>query len=557
MDGPGLGTGGAWITGLKCVSLDPPKHVDVLFGQVSRVQNIHVNTRFMGKDGELYAHSGMICTNEYFANVMESMMTESQTMLFTIPDVVSLQSFLGFLEWLYTQRFGVECSRSDGRELYILAEMYTLPSLQQYLVQHCINNDNLIEVCSFMLLDEGVDRNDVRNRCIAMVTATSLLSFTMPPYTDVATIQGMVRIRLKTRVVDERLTWKRTRDCYWFIESWARRYQQVTAGTELVASELDLIVIPLKHLRAIINGNGYLLVNQVQAQILYDQKVLTDNHCEVEYIRDAVLCPSHLADASIASIALYQEIGFECIAVVDRVSRSVSVLSMDHGNLRWQIMHTGVEAAVVGRCVDPMGIAFNATGDLFVSCIVRCKILIFNRHGVFVREFGERGRGVGDILDIMGLAFTIDWNLVATDSSNHRIQIFHQSGVLIHSISMLLSMTDFSFPRGVSVAPDDTLMSVGPYTCKIAMFTLEGGANIVAGNIPEFEDCNDIALTSYGNPPRIVGAVSDSTDGIIQLFYADGTLIQTLEGFDSPYGLAFDKSGRLFVGCEHAIIRLC
>jgi hypothetical protein len=118
----------------------------------------------------------------------------------------------------------------------------------------------------------------------------------------------------------------------------------------------------------------------------------------------------------------------------------------------------------------------------------------------------------------------------------------------------------------VAVGWNDTIVSVGPYTSRMTVFQGGGddgtcqrvatiGSTCLEGI--EFDDCNDVALTCAGVGCGLVAAVSDSSLENVQIFYLNGggnMLIQSIPGFCSPNGIAFDKDGRLFVADEGSVI---
>jgi len=73
------------------------------------------------------------------------------------------------------------------------------------------------------------------------------------------------------------------------------------------------------------------------------------------------------------------------------------------------------------------------------------RIVVFDRTGKYLREFGKKGSGPGEFEQPHGLAFDSKGRLFVADRSNNRIQIVDKSG------KFLEEWKQFSRPSGIFI----------------------------------------------------------------------------------------------------------
>jgi len=66
-------------------------------------------------------------------------------------------------------RAGEMCARADGRELWVLGEMYDVGSMREWLLDEGIDGSNLGASYEFGLVPEGVEREGIIESCLAVV----------------------------------------------------------------------------------------------------------------------------------------------------------------------------------------------------------------------------------------------------------------------------------------------------------------------------------------------------------------------------------------------------
>jgi DNA-binding beta-propeller fold protein YncE len=93
----------------------------------------------------------------------------------------------------------------------------------------------------------------------------------------------------------------------------------------------------------------------------------------------------------------------------------------------------------------------DTNGDIYVAeghGGDNARIVVFDKSGKYLREFGRKGTGPGEFDQPHGLAFDARGRLFVADRSNNRIQIVDKSG------KFLEEWTQFSRPSGIFISND-------------------------------------------------------------------------------------------------------
>ena len=87
------------------------------------------------------------------------------------------------------------------------------------------------------------------------------------------------------------------------------------------------------------------------------------------------------------------------------------------------------------------------------------RIQVFDRQGVYMRSFGQRGAGEGQLYFPSGLGFTGDGDIVVADSLNHRVQVLRQDGTFVRAFGSRGSgEAMFSHPRSLGVGAGGSIV---------------------------------------------------------------------------------------------------
>jgi len=200
-----------------------------------------------------------------------------------------------------------------------------------------------------------------------------------------------------------------------------------------------------------------------------------------------------------------------------------------------------------------------------VSCDAKEEIYLFQRGPHPLQVFDKTGnhlRSWGDETIGMAHGLRIDkaGNIWVTDIGNHRVFKFDRDGKLLLALGTGKAGTgndQFDRPTDVAFGPDGEFYVSDGYGNSRVMKFSPSGAFIKSWGTPgkdkgEFNLPHAIVIDSAG---RVI--VGDRENKRIQLFDREGKWLDMWEGF-SPFGLAFDARGALFVadGYANEIVQL-
>ena len=451
-------------------------------------------------------------------------------------------------------RAGEECARADGRELWVLGEMYGVEGMLEWLLEKGIDGGNVMGAYEFGLVAEGVERGGIAARCVAVVEEGGWT-------VEEAGLRGAGReaakglavavARRKGEEEGRRLWWRCTRDGYRLLEGWMRANggRDVCWFREAVG-ELDLMGMPLKALRDVVGGCEYLDGGWASG-VLEEKRASGDNAYEVEY-REGRRYDLGDIERRASLIALDGEGSERRMAVVDFGSnKCVAMFNVESGE---RTATVGSDGYGPGQFRWPWGVAFSRAGELYVSDFLLHRISVFDRQGRYVRMIGKYGGGQGEFDEPRGLCFTADGHLVVADSGNHRVQILREDGTFVRAFGSRGSGEgQFIYPWDVGVGPDGSIAVVDNGNRRVEVFD-EAGVFVRSigseGEGPgQFINPWGVAVGGGG---EII--VSDNIRKDVQVFGREGELLQIIgAGGDSDirfghlHQVAADGEGRLFV----------
>ena len=88
----------------------------------------------------------------------------------------------------------------------------------------------------------------------------------------------------------------------------------------------------------------------------------------------------------------------------------------------------GSRGTGTSQFIDPWGIAFDSSNNLYVADTVNNRIQVFSSTGTFVRQWGSYGTGNGQFNRPTGVALDGSNYVYVVDSGNDRIQVFSSAG---------------------------------------------------------------------------------------------------------------------------------
>jgi sugar lactone lactonase YvrE len=136
--------------------------------------------------------------------------------------------------------------------------------------------------------------------------------------------------------------------------------------------------------------------------------------------------------------------------------------------------------------------ALTVQGDL-VYATDRYQIVVFDKRGRFIRQFGKPGVGPGDLDHPGGVAVDSQGRVYVSDSNHNRVEAFSSEGDLIwvtgRQISDLSSETanPFVLPRGLTIQRDGSIVVADPLGQELVVLD-RSGARLqslgVRGSVP-------------------------------------------------------------------------
>jgi sugar lactone lactonase YvrE len=130
------------------------------------------------------------------------------------------------------------------------------------------------------------------------------------------------------------------------------------------------------------------------------------------------------------------------------------------GKLLMTLGRKGVAGSGIDTFTRPSAVVVAANGDIFVADghegsddLRNNRIVKFDRHGKYIKEWGSIGGDTGEFRDAHTLAMDSAGRLFVGDRGNSRIQIFTQDG------EHLATWTQFGRPSGLFIDKNDILYS--------------------------------------------------------------------------------------------------
>lgn len=368
-------------------------------------------------------------------------------------------------------RAGEECKMADGRELWVLAEMYEVQVAKNWLMHEGITKDNLIAVFQFSQLPQGY-RSDLASACTSFAMK-GLQDVSNDTLTEIEreTVKALVVALMRDLPVDGAGR-RCVLDVFRFVERWWSCTGKWDRWSEEeiddVMQSCDLGRLRNQELMDVIKPSG--LVSMKQLVVLYERRLVNDNPFEGTYLPKCKYgkYESGLSEfESVGQIALRGCGANQVVAAVDSKKHRVVVFNVMTGKV---VTMVGSKGTGPGNFGSPLGVAFAPSGEMFVSDKQLHKIHIFDVSGKYVQSFGNLGVAEGQLIIPHGLAFTPKGELVVADFGNNRVQIFRTDGTFVRSFGS----GSFNCPIGVGVG-DDGMIAVTDYgNARVQIYNSEG-----------------------------------------------------------------------------------
>jgi len=179
---------------------------------------------------------------------------------------------------------------------------------------------------------------------------------------------------------------------------------------------------------------------------------------------------------------------------------------------------------------EVIGLAINSHDELYAVDQDRPRILVFDRVGTFLREFGVQGRLPGQFMTPQGIVID-DFDLVyISDKSRNDVQVFSRGGEFLYGIGQGGSQqTGLNEPESMAIR-DNRLYVADEENRRVQMYTLRGEH---LGSLP------------HSGVFGLEGKLGASLDDIPHDTNVEHAFRRQLSG--DLEGLAFDDRGLLYV----------
>jgi streptogramin lyase len=223
-------------------------------------------------------------------------------------------------------------------------------------------------------------------------------------------------------------------------------------------------------------------------------------------------------------------------AVADSVNGRIQLLNPD-GSVAAMF---GAPAPGPTLLPDPVAVAFDDAGLVYVLDQQRSRVLVFDRAGKIIRTIGSRGSGPGKLLAPSALAIS-GTTLFIADTGNARIVRYSTNGTHLGSIGRFRTIRGLAVANGLVYASDAG-------TNRITVMTT-GGGDVGEFGVGQLRSPAQVALDAAGNlwvadrgHDRVVSFAPDGS--VLGAFGEPGTGPGQLL---APTGIAVDCHGLVTV----------
>ena len=446
----------------------------------------------------------------------------------------------------------------------MLAEMYDVPGVREWLRGEGLDLGNLCAACEFGLVPEG-DRRELVEACEGIakeglrgVTGESgglagvgvaVMSRLLRAFGErEGIIKGRGNIRAGFNFLNE--WWKANR-------AGGQGIEPSRADVDGLLGLLDLSKLTTEVLRGVVKPSG--LVAAERMNEIYEEKLARAGAGEggedraltrvlgARAIAAMMTANSYLTFVAVHGRGARKRVAFSTCTETD--SR-VHILNVQTGEIDVSIKPREGNASMAGFG----GVAFNEGGDLFVSC--RTRIDVYDCAGTFVRSIGGPGSNGGKFGHVNGIAFTRGGDLVVADSGAARVHIFRVDGTHVRSFgSKGTGEGQFSWISGVAVGHDGSIAVADGDNACVHVFDMEGRhVRSIRGQGDGEGRLRFPHYVAIGTEEEVI--VADLVHSLkrVLIYSKEGKYLQSVgkggsavESLKTPRGVAVDEDGVLYV----------
>jgi len=163
---------------------------------------------------------------------------------------------------------------------------------------------------------------------------------------------------------------------------------------------------------------------------------------------------------------------------------SGQVLVTDAGNQRVVILNRdgefirqfGKKGDGPGAFQRPTGLAVGSDGHIYVADYMQDRIQEFTADGVFVRQWGETGSGNHQFHSPNGLAVNEQGQVFVADFGNNVVKAFTSEGQFVRTVGQpgQWQRGDLDYPTDVDIGPNGEIFVADAYNYRVQRYTSSG-----------------------------------------------------------------------------------
>ncbi len=241
------------------------------------------------------------------------------------------------------------------------------------------------------------------------------------------------------------------------------------------------------------------------------------------------------------------------VSVCLRAVPSITAQEIDNQplfDLSW-----GSQGQASGQFINPVGIAVDNDGYVYVTDSNNHRVQKFDSRGGFITQWGSYGGGDGEFLHLQGIATDNRGHVYVLDEQNRRLQKFDTEGNFITAwggigngdgqFGETYLGSSYGYPVDL-VVDTDGYVYVTDSTDRVQKFDTDGNFIATWGKYGwedgEFQNPSGIAIDHDGHI-----YVADNGNCRIQKFDLDGHFISKWDTGDTPGDVAVDGEGNIYV----------
>lgn len=148
--------------------------------------------------------------------------------------------------------------------------------------------------------------------------------------------------------------------------------------------------------------------------------------------------------------------------------------------------------------------AIDPQGRLVIASSGPFRILIYDPvSGQLINQFGADGRQIGQLRNPMGVAVDEEGYLYVSDSGNHRVQVFGMDYRVVASMGGMGSREgEFQGPSGIAVDPESKIYIADTGNNRVQIFRFDRSVKAIIREktlVYDFSEPRDVALDEAGN----------------------------------------------------------